>query len=251
MSKTSVVVPVYNQVGLTQQLLDSLCEFTPPDQLIVVDNGSSDGTAEYLQGLQRQCPNVTILRQPTNLGFAKAVNLGLKVATGDVLIVLSNDVRIVTLDWLSELTRMVEDHPRALAGPMIITTNDWTKKADGEHLPYVAGWLLAFHRDFLTDVGYLEEDYPLYFEDTELSYRALQAGYALVEIPELGLFHQGGGTGRLLEKPMRLCLRSRRMFARKYGIEFSPHWSEIEFPEEGEFEIEEKGLPHPSFHDTL
>lgn len=243
MTTTSLVIPVWNNVGLTQQLLDVLCEFTPSSELIIVDNCSTDGTLEYVKGLKESHPELLIVapRLTYNMGFAKAVNVGLRIASGDVIIVLSNDVTIVTLDWLEDLKRTVEENPKALCGPMIIATNTWTQKADGECIPYQAGWCLAFNRQFLKDVGYLDENYELFYEDVDISYRAMLAGYSLVEIPELGLFHLGGGSGRLLEKPMRLCLQSRRQFAKKFQIEFAPHWSEIEFPEEGHFKIERRG----------
>ena len=79
----------------------------PPWELIVVDNGSTDGTGDYLAGLQDASPvPVTVIANGTNRGFPAAINQGLHEARGEYLVLLNNDV-VVTDDWLEQL--MVAD----------------------------------------------------------------------------------------------------------------------------------------------
>ncbi len=101
----SVIVPCWNQCEFTRQCLQALFRFTRPGswELIVVDNGSTDGTADYLAGVQdASAVPVTVITNPRNVGFPAAVNQGLQVASGDYLVLLNNDA-VVTEGWLEHL----------------------------------------------------------------------------------------------------------------------------------------------------
>jgi GT2 family glycosyltransferase len=104
---TSIIVPCWNQVGFTQQCLAALMGRTrPPWELIIIDNGSTDGTAAYLAGIHdRAAVPVTVISNSSNLGFPAAINQGLQVARGEYLVLLNNDV-VVTDDWLEQLTAL-------------------------------------------------------------------------------------------------------------------------------------------------
>lgn len=223
MLTTSIVVPVWNNVALTRQLLDVLLIVSPPDQLVVVNNGSTDGTFDYLQSLH--APKLDIIANDTNLGFTRAVNQGLRIASGEVICVLSNDVRILAADWLGEVCHHLADNPKHLVGSLLIPNNPWTADVNGAMIPYIAGYMMAFRRKFLIDVGYLDEQFWAYFEDVDWSMRAMQAGYKLTELEAArdGLYHYGGRTGMLLgHRAMEICTESKIAFGKKYGIEW--HW---------------------------
>ena len=101
----SVIVPCWNQCAFTRQCLQALFRFTRPGswELIVVDNGSTDGTADYLAGVRDATSvPVTVITNPCNIGFPAAVNQGLQVAGGEYLVLLNNDA-VVTEGWLEQL----------------------------------------------------------------------------------------------------------------------------------------------------
>jgi glycosyltransferase involved in cell wall biosynthesis len=100
----SVIIPCWNQVEFTRKCISALMRHAGPNwELIVVNNGSSDGTADYLGGVQDVSPvPVTVIANGTNRGFPAAVNQGLQYARGEYLVLLNNDV-VVTDGWLEQL----------------------------------------------------------------------------------------------------------------------------------------------------
>jgi glycosyltransferase involved in cell wall biosynthesis len=100
----SIIIPCWNQREFTRQCIAALMRHTRvPWELIVVDNGSTDGTGDYLAGVQDAAAvPVTVIANATNRGFPAAINQGLQVARGEFLVLLNNDV-VVTDGWLDQL----------------------------------------------------------------------------------------------------------------------------------------------------
>ena len=105
----SIIIPCWNQLEFTQGLsFGAGPPHAAPWEMIVVDNGSSDGTAAYLAGVQDAVPvPVTVVSNARNLGFPAAINQGLKAARGDYLVLLNNDA-VVTDAWLDQLIALAE-----------------------------------------------------------------------------------------------------------------------------------------------
>jgi glycosyltransferase involved in cell wall biosynthesis len=105
---TSVIIPCWNQLEYTRQCVSALLRHTrPPWELIVIDNGSTDGTAAYLADLRDTAPfPVTVIANAKNLGFPAAINQGLECARGEYLVLLNNDV-VVTDGWVEQLVGLV------------------------------------------------------------------------------------------------------------------------------------------------
>ena len=105
----SIIIPVFNKVELTQQCLLNLAQVTQGVnyEVIVVDNASTDGTQDFLRGLEG---DVQIIRNEENFGFAKACNQGAGVARSQYLVFLNNDT-IPKTGWLQALVKEVETHP--------------------------------------------------------------------------------------------------------------------------------------------
>ena len=101
---TSIIVPCFNEREFTRLCIQALFQHTRPAwELIIIDNGSTDGTAIYLEGAQdTTAVPVTVISNAQNRGFPAAVNQGLEVARGEFLILLNNDA-VVTDGWLDQL----------------------------------------------------------------------------------------------------------------------------------------------------
>ncbi len=105
----SIIIPCWNQLDFTRLCLTALVRHTrPPWELIVIDNGSTDGTAAYLSGVRDVAPMpVTVISNSRNLGFPAAINQGLRAARGEYLVLLNNDA-VVTDGWLTQLIALTE-----------------------------------------------------------------------------------------------------------------------------------------------
>jgi O-antigen biosynthesis protein len=105
----SIIIPCWNQLEFSRQCVRALLHHTrSPWELIVVNNGSTDGTGDYLAGLQDASPvPVTVIANSINRGFPAAINQGLHEARGEYLVLLNNDV-VVTDGWLEQLVALAE-----------------------------------------------------------------------------------------------------------------------------------------------
>ncbi|WP_337175132.1 glycosyltransferase [Paludisphaera sp.] len=216
----SIIVPCYNQLPFTQQCVAALMRHPrPPWELIVVDNGSVDGTAAYLRGVQDAASvPVTVLTNPQNRGWPAACNQGLTAARGDYLVLLNNDA-VVTDAWLDQLIALADSDPViGLAGPM---SNHASPPQYVEGVPYrsleemhafadrwrderrgrwltsekLSGFCLLMKRRVFETVGGLDERFgPGLLDDDDLALRARRAGFTLAVAHDLFVHHFGGRT---------------------------------------------------------
>ncbi|WZP01243.1 glycosyltransferase (plasmid) [Isosphaeraceae bacterium EP7] len=240
----SVIVPCFNQRAYTRQCLAALARHTRrPWELIVVDNGSDDGTAEYLEGVVDMAGvPVTVIRNAANLGFPAACNQGIAAARGAYLVLLNNDA-VVTDGWLDQLIGLAKADPAiGLAGPM---SNDASPPQLVEDVPYddleemhefaarfraehrgtwlttgkLSGFCLLIRRAVVDAIGGLDERFGLgLFDDDDLCLRARRAGFEPAVACDLFVHHFGGRTfaGAGID-PGRLLGANRAAFESKWG----------------------------------
>jgi len=214
----SVVIPSYNGVGYLADCLNSLNDqLRKPDEIILVDDGSTDDTPSFIQG---SYPEVQLVRLETNRGFAAAVNEGIRCCKGTYIALLNNDA-CAEPQWLSELIRILEQNPDVGScsskmlyadRPNIINSigigfnqngtafDVGCGQKDGEAFERsraifgaCAGAAL-YRRKVFDDVGLFDEDYFMWYEDADLSFRAQLAGYKCLYVPGAVVHHVGGGT---------------------------------------------------------
>lgn len=211
---TSIVLVTFNQLAFTRECIDSIRLRTDePYELICVDNGSTDGTAEYLHSL----PAVRVILNSDNRGFPRAVNQGLHVANGEQILLLNNDT-VVTTGWLRRmLTALHSSSDIGLVGPcsnyvgssqQIPVTYQSTASVDGfawdwgqshsgqiRSVDRLVGFCLLFKREVLDVIGVLDERFGIgCFEDDDYCYRALKAGYRCVVAVDSFVHHYGHRT---------------------------------------------------------
>ena len=146
--KVSIVILGFNQLDYTQKCIDSIRKHTRQNyELILVDNGSKDGTGDYF----RSVPGAKVIGNASNQGVAKGWNQGMRLADGDYILILNNDV-IVGPDWLENMIRLAESDPSIglvgprsnyIAGPQVVA--DVTYKAASGYreegiLPFIGNW---------------------------------------------------------------------------------------------------------------
>lgn len=217
--KVSFVIPVYNNFHLTNQLLVDIYEHTKPDEVVVVDNGSTEKAT--LDGLEWWCyyNHIINMRIEENIGFLLASNAGLKRATGDVICLISNDVRIHK--DLAGIARAITqiDGKILLGGKYYTDTTGWND-FNGKIFPYVEGWLLIAKKEHWEELGYFDERYiPNDFEDVDLSTTAIQKGFNLAQItPDAGpvVEHIGAQTIGYTEERRKLTEINREKFRKKW-----------------------------------
>lgn len=214
---TSIIIPTFNQLKYLKSCIESIKKYTPqPYELIIIDNGSKDGTPAYLKSLKGR------LRYKifgTNLGFAGGVNQGLMMAKGTSIVILNNDT-LLTKDWLSNLLACLNSAPSiGLVGPVTNklsndqkiavnykTTREMQRFASNynrsnpdrwRRSKSIFGFCLLLSRDVLKRVGYMDEGYVIgTCEDVDYYLRIRLLGLDLVIAEDTFIHHYGSVTMR-------------------------------------------------------
>jgi GT2 family glycosyltransferase/Flp pilus assembly protein TadD len=221
----SIIIPVFNQLAYTRRCLESLSRNTPDGsyELIIVDNGSSDGTAEFLENLRLP---VHVITNPENNGFARACNRGAEAAHGDYLLFLNNDTEPES-GWLEPLVEVIHadstigatgskllfpDGTIQHAGVVIADDRTTGDPLIGKHIYYgkpadipeasarrryqalTAASLLVRSSAFFQAEGF-DENYWNGYEDIDLCFKLGKLGYKLVYVPESIVVHHESKSG--------------------------------------------------------
>jgi GT2 family glycosyltransferase len=244
----SVVVVTFNNLALTQDCLESLRRNTrwPRREIIVVDNASNDGTVEYLHTFAEGRPEVRIIANAKNRGFAAANNQGLAVATGDILVLMNNDV-VAPAGWTGGLARALADPGVGLTGPVTNMIGNEARigvaytalngleafasaqmrSHEGERfdIAVLAMFCVALRREVFSLVGELDEQFGIgMFEDDDYSNRVRQYGYRVVCCEDSYVHHVGGASFRALDSAAYQALWDANLayFEGKWGA-WKPH----------------------------
>ncbi len=249
----SVIIVTYNNLSLNELCLRSLFHETdwPNLEVIVVDNGSTDGTRDLLQAMASQHPNLRTILNEANRGFAAANNQGLREAIGQYLVLLNNDTA-VTRGWLSTLIRhLSNDKEIGLIGPvtneigneakvaagyrslseMPAWAAEYVRQHDGDlfEIPMLAMFCVAMRRDVFKRVGFLDERFGIgMFEDDDYARRVIAAGYQIRCARDSFVHHAGSASFKKLASDdyFQLFERNRQLYEEKWGELWQPHEDE-------------------------
>jgi len=192
-----------------------MCQDFADFSVTVVDNGSTDGSVEFLE---THYPQVNLISLPENKGFSFAVNRGIEGAEGEYVVLLNNDTEL-DVHWLGQLVRALDDRPGVdfcasrvlLYDGRIDTAGDgytiagfffkrgWGREPVGQYdapeLVFSANGAGAiYRRSLFEDIGLFDEDFFAYGEDVDLGFRAQLRGHRCLYVPTAIVYHRGGGT---------------------------------------------------------
>jgi GT2 family glycosyltransferase len=242
--KASIIVIAYNNLELTRLCLESVLRNTgyPAYEVIVVDNGSRDGTRQYLESLASHHSHVSIILNDDNLGFPKANNQGISRAIGEYIVLLNNDT-VVPRGWLSRLLRHLEDPEVGLVGPrtnsvgnearLSVSYASWVEMEDfarcrgwdyhrkNSDIGMLAMFCVAMRRSVYDRVGPLDEQFGVgMFEDDDYSMRVRAAGLRVVCAADAFVHHFGQAAfGKLIESGRYDAIydENRKRYEAKWG----------------------------------
>ncbi len=240
----SIVIPVFNQFAHTLHCLRALAEHPPAAacEIIVVDDGSSDATADSLP----QIAGVRYHRRGANGGFIAACNDGAALARGEIVVFLNNDT-VPQPGWLDALLRTFDEHPLAgLVGAQLLYPDGRLQEAGGvvfrdgsgwnygkfgsrddprhaylRHADYCSGAAIAIPKKLFDALGGFDARYaPAYYEDTDLAFAVRAAGQRVIYQPDARVVHVEGATaGSDTGTGVKAYqVRNRAIFAGKWAL---------------------------------
>ncbi|NRA94614.1 MAG: glycosyltransferase [Planctomycetes bacterium] len=237
---TSIVIPNLNGFPHVKDCVATLREHTDgPYELIIIDNGSSDGSLEWL----REQPDVTLLEMGENIGAPAARNAGLQVATGGTIVFSDNDV-MFTPRWRELLIAQLESWPDiGIVGPMSDYVSGsqkteererkkesldafarrFTKEHAGEHL-YSRRLILFFmmcRRELIDRIGGIDPIYGRWgYEDDDLCLRTRIAGYEMRVAKDCFIRHLGSRTAKTANLDYdRFLVENFEVYKKKWGLD--------------------------------
>jgi GT2 family glycosyltransferase len=238
MASVTAIIPTWNRADLLQSILTNLAAQTrPPDQVIVVDNGSTDATPLVARQFR-----VDLIAFPENRGFAFAVNEGVRQARGEWLLIVNNDV-ILEPEWLERLLRSAEEENAPFAAGKLLRTNElgvldgsWDLisraayawrcgygRPDGEiwsvrrKICFAPMTAALFHRRVFEQIGMLETRFESYYEDVDFGVRCALAGLDGIYEPAAIAMHTGNATlGKYGYRVMFLTARNQVLLLAKH-----------------------------------
>ena len=231
---TTIIIPNYNGMKFMETCMASLeCQSYRGFRTLVVDNGSTDGSVEWLK--EHESENLQVIYLPENTGFAGAVNTGIRVSDTPYVLLLNNDIRADErfveqmvravgrskriFSAASKMIRMYEPDLMDSAGDMYTVAgwayNRGTGKPEGAYnrrcdvFSACAGAAI-YRREVFEKIGYFDERHFAYLEDIDVGYRARLYGYRNVYEPGAVVWHVGSGTSgsRYNEFKVRLTARN-------------------------------------------
>ncbi len=211
--RISIIILNYNGGKDVIDCLESVKNIDYPNyEIIVVDNNSTDGS---LENLRKKVPEIKIIQNEKNLGFAEGNNVGIRESNYDYVMLLNYDT-IVGESILKDLIGVIEGNEDiGIAGPMILYYDDPDKIwcAGGKlnlfgytshigkglkkelcyspyFVDYISGCAMLIKKEVIDKIGLLTAEYFLYFEEVDFCFRAKKAGYECIYVPSQSVWHK-------------------------------------------------------------
>ena len=238
MPRVSVVIPNWNGSALLSKLLHDLAgQALPPEEVIVVDNASTDNSASLARAA-----GAIVIELGSNRGFSHAVNRGIEASQGDWIAILNNDVELEP-SWLSKLVERAVERDSWFATSKVLSASNrsyldgaddaicrgacawrcghnrpdgplWNQTRPIQFAPFTAA---IFRAELFRRLGSLDEDYESYLEDVDFGIRCSIQSFSGVYVPEAVAYHYGSATlGRWHADTVRRIARNQVLLVAKH-----------------------------------
>jgi len=230
MKKLSIVIPVFNKWNFTKSCLKDLSHLPADHEIIIIDNASTDETQQEMRELERSLQMKDTLvyrRNEENVFHSKACNQGYQLAQADIVLFMNNDIRVKTNHSTWTNVFLNSDHiQKGLVGPTMGQLDNQLNFVREANQPlggnsYIGGWCLAASKQVLKQLEVApgqvwNEEFPMYFNDTDLSFRARKLGISLnvVSLPDVVHF---GKISAAQINIAKLYKEGRQVFLKKWG----------------------------------
>ncbi|WP_027450545.1 glycosyltransferase family 2 protein [Xylanibacter brevis] len=244
--KLSIVIVSYNVRHYLDQCLESVLRATRDidSEIFVVDNDSKDDTVAYLK--QRYAQQIKLIESNRNLGFARANNIAIKQSVGEYVLLLNPDT-FVAENALTKVIDFLDAHPQAGGAGVMMHNADGSIARESRravptpyvsfmkmigrsdryymsHLPWdsparievLSGAFCMLRRQALNKAGLLDEDFFMYGEDIDLSYRIMKSGYENWYIPAHIVHYKGESTCKTSYRYVHVFYQAMIIFFRKH-----------------------------------
>lgn len=253
--RVTIIVVTRNNLNLVRACLRSIFAYTeyPNYEVVLIDNASNDGTAEYLTELRKEHSELKLLLQTENLSFARAVNSAIESSSGEYIAILNDDI-VVTRGWLTRLIRYLdEDRSIGLIGASTDSAGNeamierklagiaelqqfafefyWENLGTLFPLRTVAMFCLVIPKRVVAEVGPLDETFSIgMFEDDDYSYRVRLKGLKTLCAGDVFIHHVGRASFRKLsdDEYRKIFQDNRARFAEKWKTSWIPHAGGLE-----------------------
>ena len=253
--RVAIVVLNWNGKDHTKACLSSLVtDSYPSATIIVVDNGSTDGSLDMLRRDFPESATLRYISSTTNLGYAGGNNLGIvrAIEDGAEYVLLLNNDTLIDPGFLDCLVSVIEREARVgVVGPKVLCHPrrdlifsegeryslwfNWRRTIDvgalddqADHPPrdvdYVVGCAILVSREFVGRVGLLDETFFLYYEEMDWCFRGRKLGFRVVYVPQARVYHRGGASTGGEGQPLVEYYKTRNLiyFMRKHAAPY--HW---------------------------
>lgn len=257
--KLSIIIINWNTKELLKNCLKSACENTHgiDYEIFVVDNASSDGSAEMVE---KEFPQVKLIKNKENVGFAKANNQAIQKSNGNYILLLNPDT-IVLPGALAQMVEFMNENSRVGAlGPKLLNSDEslqpscrsfpslstalfeetllnrvfpknriigkykmgYWEHNDIREVDQPMGSALMVRREVIDQVGLLDEQFYMYYEEVDWCYRIKKQGWKIYFLPQAQIIHHGGASsGKVGSKSLIETYRSMYRFFKKHRGAFS------------------------------
>lgn len=241
----SVILVNYNTKKITEAAIKSIIEYTSniSYEIILVDNASEDGSVEYLKEIFKD--KIIIIENKVNFGFGKANNQGIKLARGKYLFLINTDILLLDNSIKLMYEYMERNNQVGVCGGNLLNINlkenhsfrkrlpniwnelkvydflyekilgiknDFNYKTEPVEVGYITGADMFIRTSVLREVGNFDEDFFMYSEETELTYRITKAGYKVISLPKVRMIHLAGASSSNNIKKFGMIMSSKYLY---------------------------------------